>query len=292
MGHAVRCAHLAKALRDAGEDVVMWVQKDEPTKEYFEAMGLDTIPVIRRFSKSETKELSFPASRDRLIVDLMLNDDTFLRSTRPVFEQLVVIVGVGYTITRDTHWIADQVIYQAPTPRWNGVPGEDVTAGLDHMIIDPQYAEEPENNRELDAVCYLGGGIGPSEKHIVNAALNKDAAIDWKYLDNWPGGAFEDMSRARLFVGSMGVTVYEALAAGTYPIVICRSEDHAIPARRLASQQRITFLGLAEEINAELLTQTISNELLLRSIPQPRSIDGLGVYRVADKILSWKPRRS
>ena len=91
MGHAVRMGRLAKVLRQRGATVDI------------RAYGTDQEPLDRLLRDN-------PGCT--LVLDRPINSDSFLAQVRPNVKKLMVVVGVGHTITRETQWIADAVLYQ------------------------------------------------------------------------------------------------------------------------------------------------------------------------------------
>jgi spore coat polysaccharide biosynthesis predicted glycosyltransferase SpsG len=101
------------------------------------------------------------------------------------------------------------------------------------------------------------------------------------------------MRLAKFFVGATGMAMYDALATGTFPVLVSRSDDHAITAIRLEAQGRLKHLGVGE-ISPSVVADTAVRlmKTWTPSRERTRPVDGLGVYRVARKILEWQPRNS
>jgi hypothetical protein len=192
------------------------------------------------------------------------------------------------------------VIYQAPSmsDQIKKVPMEKVVSGLNNIIMAPNYhGSHVSWEGRADIIFYIGGGLpkGYAEE-VIDAFKEYDdiSAIELGVF-KWVNDVCEQLSRAKFFVGTMGMIVYEAMAAGLYPIVINRSKDHERVAAQLAmgsDAARLTNLGLAKNVSphlfAELSARAMRYQLKRLNGGQPPHYlqpDGFGVYRVAERII-------
>ena len=160
MGHFVRCKYLGGALKEAGVRIA-FISRDRSTLNLLDNLGHQTL----QGGVGHIPDYPAPIT----VIDRMENEDERLRAIHEsTLQKLVVMVGAGHTITWNTHWIADVVIYQAPINDWaKGVPGERVIQGLKNIVVDPRYAEpvDPQGEeRDLDFVTYFGAGIDGAYK--------------------------------------------------------------------------------------------------------------------------------
>jgi len=272
-GHKVRCERLSNALRDRGADVVLINHPEERTMEFSEKIIVDLL------GTGKTKDL---------IIDLQENDDEFLRRLRPLARKLIVIVGIGHTITKETHWIADLVVYQAPFDCARGVPGENIVSGLEYIMIDPSYAVKEKVEKERDALVYFGGGVSDEYADEVCTKLRECGIASHRaFWGNklWVDCLKTDLYASRLFVGSMGMTAYEAIACGVRPIVVCRSLDHVVSADAIEEDCGAINMGLIDQVSPIELATTVRFCVDEGATEIARAVDGLGVYRVAQRIL-------
>ncbi|KKL62168.1 hypothetical protein LCGC14_2187870, partial [marine sediment metagenome] len=169
---------------------------------------------------------------DITIIDFMNNDDDYLFALRPHTKKLVVIVGVGWTITSRTRWIADLVVYHTAEndDLYGWTPGERIIQGFENIMLDPNFANlTTDDERQYDLAIYFGGGL---HDKIIDALTQRIDENDYKtfymgYRDSqWDNSPYDALANSKLYVGSMGMMAYEAIVARTYPMVLCRSEDH------------------------------------------------------------------
>lgn len=284
MGHVVRCGHLAKVLKDKGVAVHMLTNVTGNGHEYLRRQGLQ---VRDTWTEEAGDPGDYDFTTDTLIVDLQENDDDFLYRVRPVVNKLIVVVGAGKTITRRTHWIADMVVYQAPqmANQQKNIPGEHVLTGLKYVMINPFYAEvvlTDIKNRGVDILTYIGGGM---PEGYVNERITWDSTKVHNYAAScWCDNLHTILPNAKLFVGTMGMIVYEAIACGIRSIVVGRSKDHVDVANKLCFMG-VDCLGLAENIGPGELAKA-ANKALTKPSYKPRvHVDGFGAYRVAEEVL-------
>lgn len=300
MGHVVRCRHLAEALMAKGHKVQI-LNNYENALQY---LADNSIPhhdfPAEEGTIDETTLLKTYEDWDCLIVDVPYTDDELLKALRSQFPKLVVLAGVGRTVTKLTHWIADLVVYQSPfrSMLHKRIPGENVISGMENIIMDPQYNEpQPPFDDRADIIVYIGGGgpIGFAEE-----VWEEFKAYDVEVVDlgiwQWVSNVCEQLGRANVFVGTMGMIAYEAMAAGLYPIVGCRSEDHHQTATYIG-QHRLASIGLLEalsprefvhramEVYEKAMGVLERREKAGQRQGYYRHPDGLGVYRVAERVI-------
>lgn len=289
LGHVVRMGHLARVLRQKGHTVIIYTNK----------AGCDFYQSVDTVSNLFGMKKVIPET-DITIVDFMNNNDEYLLTLRPHTKKLVVVVGVGWTITPTTRWIADLVVYHTTKDntlsRWT--PGETVLQGLEYIMMDPTFAEiHVDNERQYDIVTYFGGGIN----HRISSALLKHLDKEYNVCalgeggQHWNRSPYDVLSNSKLYVGSMGMMAYEAITARAYPMVMCRSEDHAESAERLDAKDLATNFGLFSRTKATISVDTMMekihdqmNKIRRRWDPpvhKTKLLDGKGIYRVALEIL-------
>jgi spore coat polysaccharide biosynthesis predicted glycosyltransferase SpsG len=104
-----------------------------------------------------------------------------------------------------------------------------------------------------------------------------------------PERTVEHLAAADCALLAMGVTVYEAMAAGVPPLVLCRTSGDADHARRLEGQGGCTSLGqhwTVERMAAALADAVAAPERLVAMGRVGRGlVDGLGAERVAARLL-------
>lgn len=281
MGHVVRMSHLIDLFKARGHHVDIISNKNG--QNYFASRG------HHAFDVEDTKVVM---NTEIAIVDHMITDNAYLQAIRPRVRKLVVIVGAGHTITPETRWIADLVVYQCPqqSSLYGHVPGENILSGFKHLILHPKYAYSPDETKDKDFVAYFGGGVRDAfAQGIVEELRDQGYKVDWAGLpcDFWRRDLHGVLSSARSFIGTMGMVTYEALATFTHPIVFCRSDDHLDIAERLQTRHEVTNLGLLPQrsMSTDKYIDQIIDAHENRPLRLIRQVDGKGAYRVAREIL-------
>ncbi|MHA2063220.1 MAG: hypothetical protein ACXABY_02445 [Candidatus Thorarchaeota archaeon] len=292
-GHVVRMAHLWYMLKERGH--LPEIIADQGAIDYF---AMVNVPAV--LNKLATGQHMVRGS-DIAIVDVMNNDDKFLQVLRPQVGKLVVIVGAGHTITPTTRWIADLIIYQTPKDNdlYNWVPGEEILQGLEYIMLSPAYATvEPEDNRLNHFAVYFGGGIS---KRLSEGLITRLIADGYLIAEMgpraWELNPIDVLRDSTIYLGSMGMMAYEAIACRAYPMVFCRSEDHVEAADRLVSMGLLSNFGVVERASKENSIDNIMDQIESALITykdgwkppswkKTKYLDGKGLYRVAREILA------
>jgi spore coat polysaccharide biosynthesis protein SpsF len=104
-----------------------------------------------------------------------------------------------------------------------------------------------------------------------------------------PARTAELLAAADVAVVAMGVTVYEALASGVPPVVLCRTSGDAAHARTLAARGAVEQLGVywTEERVAETVARLVAApDLRVAMAARGRAlVDGRAAERVAGRLL-------
>ena len=299
MGHVVRCSLLA----GPGDRFLTHVK--EPGMEYLRALGLACYVVGDGISEAESIRywLKFwEGAFDRLVVDVMHIDNDMLASVRDIVKRIIVIVGVGWSISERTRALADLIVYQglaAPSRRVQDAAGGRILRGLEYAIV-----RNPVRRTGRDGVLVFMGGSIPWQysvdvcKELAQRGLHGTVAAGW-HLDKTDDGlpeAFRKVERApnlaelqashSIQVCSMGMAVYEAMAAGTPCICVSREKDHWLTALELDDAGLIVDCGLVHQTSAAELAGCVEGTLLdsdlMKQLSESRAIDGLGAGRVIE----------
>ena len=158
MGHVVRCRHLADELRKRGKDTAILTGDKDPGWDYLMRARAAALLAENRWTLETAIE---GLDADTLIVDMMETDNRQLREVRPLVRKLVVIVGTGWSITRETKRLADLIVYQGvghPTLSVLMVPGARILSGPEHIILGPEY-DGGCGGQKRGVAIYTGGGV-------------------------------------------------------------------------------------------------------------------------------------
>lgn len=283
MGHVVRMSHLISLFKARGHHVDI-ITNNEGQK-YFTS---------QRHHAIDEKGAKVVVEADIAIVDHMITDNAYLQAIRPRVRKLVVVVGAGHTITPETRWIADLVVYQCPARNdlYAVVPGEEIISGYRYIMIDPIYATPMnEPDRGNDFIAYFGGGVRETFAQAIVHDLQKlGYTVNWRGTNqeqDFRDGLYEALSLATTFIGTMGMVTYEAIATKTKPIVFSRSDDHLEIAEQLQYEGQAVSLGLPPQraMARNKYVVAIVKEHRAKRYAHLAAVDGKGVYRVAREIL-------
>ena len=305
MGHVVRCIVLADELRRRGHGITF-------TTEH-ETVGLTRIQQadysVYDFAPHDLSwSHRFPA--DICIVDVENGPSReMLEAVRPYHMKVVVISGSGY-IMQDREAIrelSDLFVCQTILPT-----DGDLT-GAEHIIVDPAFVRcTPDQNGHI--LVSFGG----SDPHDL-APLTVDALYDSgrsMIVVNGPASSGVELERdgvstqhapaslapyldgAALFIGALGMSAFEAAAAGVPAVLTAWSADHEATAKALAGKGCALSIGTWDKLDSSLLAKVADDILESHQLWEEMSrsgralIDGQGVKRVADGIESVLSRWS
>lgn len=285
MGHVVRVSHLIDLFKARGHAVD--IVTNNAGYKYFQSKGYHSIDV-----KGEDVVIH---NADISIVDHMITDNALLQVIRRTTRKLVVIVGAGHTITPETRWIADLVIYQIfhKNDLHGQVPGEKILSGFEWLILSPKYAAKVDKPAiATDFVMYFGGGTDNRlAKILANELRNKGYSVTHYGEEGmaWSPDMYVGLLYSKAFVGSMGMVAYEAICTRTRPFVFGRSDDHVEVAEELATRNLVTNMGYFRRAESMKIYADEIARVYARKINEyfwrPMDLDGKGAYRVAREIL-------
>ncbi len=297
MGHAVRCIRLAHELRARGVECEFLTVEDTPGEKRivdeflmaFTGRDEDECAVM-------LEKLQRAWSYDGLVIDLEHGPSReLLETVRPMYPKVITLGGVGFAVADPDiiGQLADLQIYQSVGP-FDQVRGKALT-GPEWIIIDPKLRDcmpdpdgpivvamgggDPHNLTEIAMRKLEGHNLrvicGPARAPIPGTIIAPESLVP--YLDG-----------ASLYVGALGMTVYEALCAGVPCLVTNWSEDHEQTAKELRGHG-VANLGLwpafSEVDLAPLIGSRVPAQVWKRNSEAGRAlIDGRGGARVAEEI--------
>lgn len=298
MGHVIRCLTLANELRRRGHGILFATEHETPGLARIRQAGYpvyDFAPTdlswTRRFAT------------DMIILDIEDGPPRqILEEARAHHARLVVIGGSGY-IMRDQQAIqelADLFVCQTV------LPTDGDLMGPEHIIIDPAFAECTPNPEGHILVSFGGGdphGLMPRAIDVLRGlgrtliVVNGPASdIVTQYHDNIisrhaPASLVPVMDGAALFVGALGMSAYEAAAAGVPAILTAWSQDHANIAFELERLGCAISIGVWDCFDpddtaekAQVLILDDEEQWNIMSAAGKALVDGKGAARVVDAI--------
>ena len=230
---------------------------------------------------------------DLVVLDVMRPDLWLFGRETVDWRKLAVIVGAGWTISEEVGAAADLVVYQTAFP----VDDYGLSrAGPDFLILDPRYAAKSPPG-DAGAVVWFGAGIDADwMERVILSLLDTAVPVSFpartpEWDPGWHGALYHHHRRCAVHVGSVGMTTYEAAAAGCVPITVARSLDHDATGHQLDRIGICDHFGLATEIDPEVFASVVAELLRTDEVKRKRdvgirTIDGLGVFRVAEEL--WR----
>jgi len=320
MGHVIRSLVLAEHLRQRGLAVSFATPAKTPGAERIQKAGQRVTEFGGRAENflilyAETTDTRFPTTPPCLIVDVEYGPSReFLQALRPRYNRIVILGGVGYGIHKPEQLdgLYDLQIWQSILPP--PVNGDRVMAGVDNMIIRPEYAECQPDYESGHVVVSLGGSdphgltgiaietlarigrrvvvvIGPAADIPRNTVvpLTTDVVVAPELLAPFLDGA-------ALCVAALGMTAYESLAAGVPVLLTNWTADHERTALELERRGVAWNTGTWEQFETCNLrgrvTLLLDDPCMLRRMGEKgrKLVDGQGAGRVADRIVELLQR--
>jgi spore coat polysaccharide biosynthesis protein SpsF len=297
MGHVVRCLTLADELSKRGHGIMFATENETPaytrilnSSNHHPVIGYDSIDMswARRHDR-----------HDAIIIDLEGGPTEWMLHVVRSFRKVIVIGGSGYVVQdrqaiRD---LADLFICQTILET-----DGDVT-GVEHIIIRPEYAEcVPDFNGHI-LLCMGGADIHDMTPTVLEALYGVDRAIvivngpastlpetDTVRVIHAPDSLAPYLNGASLFVGALGMSAFEAAAAGVPSLLIAWTEDHEKTSKALAAGDVAVSLGMWDRFDGEYMAGSAEAILTLetRWLDMSKSgkgmVDGKGAARVSDRI--------
>src|SRR3990167_1927824 len=271
MGHVMRELVLARELRRRGVEITFFTPPNTP--------GWDRIQAAE-FGISDV-----PIRTDAVIVDLEARagyslDMSLIYKLRMDYHRLIVVNGAGWR--RNTDGVAELVDLQVCQSVLEDAPDEPNTlSGPQYIMVDPRYAEcVPDKNGPIAVAM---GGL---DTHGLNSYVCSQLNGGIRVADN-RSSLLEVLNGASICVCALGMTTYEALAAGVPCIVTNWSADHERTAAELERRGCVINIGLwttFEEWDLFGLVRKVGRDWEQMSRAGRELVDGRGVARAADRI--------
>ena len=303
-GHVVRCAHLANELSRRGVRVYAWPYRPTAAAGYLRSRAGALI------MGPECAEIG--------VLDTMTYDARIVEELRASVDKLVVIVGAGYRLTPELLRAADLLVFQTGwvvgQHGWTSGGGDPVfndevtfkppqISGPDFIILGPEYARPLNVMRQREALVVFGSGIPWDYTVETTQALSDRGVRGTLVVPPHYAGEYEYTLSPHGFtmlnspltlrglqamhtvqVGSLGMSTYEALAAGCWPVTVGKTADHVETADILMTMGMGWGMGNWEQAGPVDIASTAAT-YLATVIEFPRVIDGYGVGRVVERIL-------
>ena len=299
MGHVVRCLTLAGALKASGFGVVFATQHETPGYERLRKSPY----LVTDYAPDDVSWTNRARWCPACIIDVENGPTRAMLGAARKFAKVIVIGGSGYLMTdrEAIREMADLFVAQTILPN-----DADVT-GADQIIINPEYARcMPDLSGHI--LISMGGsdprgmtyralevldGIG-RKLIVINGQASEAMEISEKndsvMFVHAPDSLASYMHGAALFIGALGMSAFEAAAAGVPAILTAWSDDHRTTAEELQRQGVAVSIGVWNEFDGVALASTVKDILRdaggrsAMSRAGKALIDGQGAARVAERI--------
>jgi len=162
---------------------------------------------------------------DIAVVDLMNPTIPFVESVRRNAKRTVVFVGAGWSSQQDIADIADLLVFQ--TGFEVHLDNPKVISGGPYLVLAPEYAQEPPDEKTKDVLIVCGGGVplgfsasladAMSAVGITGSLVVAPQHLDDISVHGWdvvrrPMSLWPLQSVAHIQAGTMGMSAYESMA--------------------------------------------------------------------------------
>lgn len=304
MGHIIRQLVLAESLKDCGVEVRFITSENNAGRSRIVAGGYSCLI-------EDDEYPNMCGDYDAVLVDVeSINGfsltEELIRSVRPAARRLVVFSGAGWA--NDTSSVIGDIDLQVCQSVLEDVSAPNALSGAQYIITRPLYTECQSDNNSGHVVATFGGAdphqlteiaveaLRGIERHcqIVTGEARRPIAPeeDSKHQHfHAPLNLVPHLNGAALCLCSMGMTVYEACAAGVPSLMTNWSDDHERTSDYLESLGVGINLGLWHNFTADYV-----HDVVLYALSRPRDlakygkrgkelIDGRGAARVAERIV-------
>ena len=312
MGHIVRQIHLGNALRNEGADLLFFVPPYAPTKALLNRHGFDFREIDQPEELTKVDRLAF----DHLILDRRNTTEELIALLRCMAKKITSLEDLG--TGRDfVDLLIDCNLKEADGQKV--APGVKTLFGWDYSILAEEFAYYHNKPRNFDSterrILVSMGGTDPNKLTLRIAKILLSQKFPGQKYSLLAGPGFKNLDELKqltenqtsctilsnvanmaellfsqdMVICSGGVTLHEAMAAGSPAITISQVPHQDKNARDIENHGAILNLGLGENFDSgKLLTslQIPGTELQKMSLAGKNLIDGRGIHRVASVILS------
>ncbi|QPJ66330.1 MAG: hypothetical protein G3M78_13375 [Candidatus Nitrohelix vancouverensis] len=305
MGHCYRQLRLARCLQSKGYSIDFFLPDYAPAIELLHEAGFVSRPC-------EPNDILPTANTryDAAIVDLLDTKPEYIRQLKQRARKIVVFEDLGDGRNHADLLIDANLSEQSSAP----VPSSVQTLfGLKHLVLAPEFASPlapPASDNEgkyliaiggvdhqnltqtfveiLQTVASKPGGtviVGPGYAHLEK--LSRICSKGKYRLLNKVSNMADIMRQHAITFCAGGITMHEAMAAGSVPFVTSVAPHQILKAQHAETTQTGIFLGTVEQINAPLVASALqNNQERIEAMRERgrRMVDGRGMERVVSAI--------
>ena len=309
MGHVIRQRNLGKILRERGMEISYFICDFQPAIKILkkENFSIHTVAPDAGLPRESRKF-------DLAILDIRDTNRDLIESLRPRSKQIASFEDLG----EGRNHVDVLIDCNLEPEQSREIPARIRTLfGLDHSVIHPDFARVHQQQRQFPETWNHGlitlGGSDPNQwtLRLAQTVLKKKkhhlitALIGPAFENTGPLEKLAVQSNSFILlrdVSSMakalaahdivfcagGVTLHEALAAGTPAFVVSQIPHQEAKARALETKGAAVNLGLAENFEEKKLEGVFDlgvEKLEAMSRAGKNLIDGKGVHRVAEELI-------
>ncbi len=310
MGHLSRSIALATELQESHAVNTIFYVNNKETFDLLDGEGFKCFIGFNQTNNIDLKKLINEYNVNCLILDLRketLHDE--FNNVEEFGISVVLIDNLPLTKFEKTMSIIPAIDIGADNQK-------NVFMGKEYIILrrEIDYLRKKVNPHSIDEIAVLSGGsnipdiellrslaglndsvfinfiIGPYANREKLELILKNINININIINKNPNNILQEIKKSRMILTPFGVTTYEAIALGT-PVLIYKvinQEDRQLV--KYLSNNDIVFDGLdvkdTEELTNMIDKLTQDDALLKYKVKKSHQfIDGLGVERVANKII-------
>ncbi len=301
MGHLIRQSHIAKTLRDRGNEITFFIPDYSPAQRWLDQCGfphqtssdaekvyedliiLDVQDTSAAFIKKLRQNINAVVSFEDLgegrnHVDLLVDCNLDEEKTEELSVQ--TLFGHNYAVLAKEF----ETCHSEPRALKNPIKSVLVTlGGTDPHSLTQTLAEKILQLRPGLSITLLAGPGNENIPALKNLAAKQEKV---KLLESTSEMAQTLFSHDIVFCAG-GVTLHEAMAVGTPAFVINQVKHQADKANRAEKQGAAKNLGMADSWDESRLPEILQSspkDLEKMSQAGKDMIDGKGLKRVADAI--------
>ncbi len=214
----------------------------------------------------------------------------FLEAAQFSFQRVVVVAGSGYTLIDWTavQELSDLVICQSLIEAKSDKVS--ILSGVEYIMIDPAFAQLTPNFG--GPIVIAMGGTDPHELTPKAQEALQGIGREVLVMNGNADSLQASLTGASLLVGALGMSAYEAAAAGVPSLLTGWSPDHVMTADQLEVHDCAQSLGLWSDFDGAVLRDKVDALLADKKAWNKMSkagkalVNGGGVSKVADRLMA------
>lgn len=306
LGHVKRCIVIAKNLKERNVSC-FFITKFKETQYFLESKGFDVFIIKNNNELDQINEILKKENSTKLVIDSKKKSIEKLLKNLNSKIKIILIDNTNY-------WKYADLIILSSLENPNFFYPENSIFGSEYLLHGIEELPKSIKRKNNSILLSMGGSdkYNITKKIIISfSKSNYDfnlVVVLGKFYDNEknllkiinddkrfhiiksPSSLTSLMQQASIGIVTFGITVYEAAICRLPLFVISHSNENDISAKLVEKYGWISYFGKYGEIDYDNLVKTtinlVKNKSKLKKMSQNcLKIDGLGPFRVADKII-------